>query len=328
MDSHYLDDCGHQLWARSCVVVDNPEDLSVDEWEPFDESNDLAVPPVQVNQLAFLCISIVQSPLLTSVSQMAHQADGVIPMDVIGKVYCSLTRGQWSFKIDALVVCQLDVNILPGNPFIVHNDFRVHPSKHQSLRLWTTAHPPDTPVNLMCGVHNSSCYATETALLFRSVALLTLTPTPGGPLSLGQTALLTCHVNHGLHRCKFSHGSCRSRFQHRRLPNSSKERRVNLPGLTPHSYWNLHIHCIYHHIMLSLLLQPPASPFHSLWSLTLMGALIRTPVTNSWLSNWSNYMFKCPYHHAIIFEGIPSGDLLNTLIFFPTVITYYQVTLS
>lgn len=47
-------------------------------------------------------------------------------------------------QLDALVVCQLDVNILAGNPFMIHTDFSVHTAKHQTLRLSTTAHPPHT----------------------------------------------------------------------------------------------------------------------------------------------------------------------------------------
>ena len=41
--------------------------------------------------------------LITSASQMAWQANGVTPMDVIGKVHCSLPNGKWTFELDALV---------------------------------------------------------------------------------------------------------------------------------------------------------------------------------------------------------------------------------
>ena len=68
---------------------------------------------------------------ITLASQMARQADGVTPMDVIGEVHCSLTRGQWTFELDALVVHQLDVDILAGKPFMVRNDIGVCPAKCQ-----------------------------------------------------------------------------------------------------------------------------------------------------------------------------------------------------
>ena len=93
----------------------------------FDESSDLIVPPAQGEEPTALRESIVQSPVLntfyhehpvrltldtgttsnmirissaklygfpiTPASQMARQADGVTPMDVIGEVNCSLTHG-------------------------------------------------------------------------------------------------------------------------------------------------------------------------------------------------------------------------------------------
>ena len=144
--------------------MDDPEDLGVDECEPFDESGDLAVPPVQRNEPAALRISIVHSLVLniyhehpvqltldtgatsnmipassaklygfpvTPASQMARQADGITPMDVIGEIHCSLTRGKWNFELDALVICQLDVDVLAGNPFMVGNDISVCPAKRQ-----------------------------------------------------------------------------------------------------------------------------------------------------------------------------------------------------
>ena len=165
MDCHYLPDRDRRPWARSRMVMDDPEDPSIDDCEPLDERSDLVAPPVQGEEPAALRVSIVQSPVLntfyhehpvqltldtgatsnmirassaklygfpiTPASQMARQADGVTPMDVIGEVHCSLTRGQWTFELDALVVRQLDVNILAGNPFMVRNDIGVRPAKRQ-----------------------------------------------------------------------------------------------------------------------------------------------------------------------------------------------------
>jgi hypothetical protein len=64
-------------------------------------------------------------------SQMARQADGVTPLDVVGEVHCALTRGNLQFQLDALVVKQLDVDILAGNPFRVINDIATRPAKRQ-----------------------------------------------------------------------------------------------------------------------------------------------------------------------------------------------------
>ena len=165
MDCHYLPDRDRRPWARSRMVMDDPDDPGAEECEPLDECSDLVAPPVQGGEPAALRVSIVQSPVLntfyhkhpvqltldtgatsnmvcassaklygfpiTPASQMARQADGVTPMDVIGEVHCSLTRGQWTFELDALVVRQLDVDILACNPFMVRNDIGVRPAKRQ-----------------------------------------------------------------------------------------------------------------------------------------------------------------------------------------------------
>ena len=123
MDCRYLPDRDRRPWARSRMVMDDPDDLGAEECEPSDESGDLVAPPVQDEEPAALRVSIVQSPVLntfyhehpvqltldtgatsnmvrassaklygfpiTPASQMARQADEVTPMDVIGEVHCS-----------------------------------------------------------------------------------------------------------------------------------------------------------------------------------------------------------------------------------------------
>ena len=131
MDCRYLPDRDRRPWARSRMVMDDPDELGAEECEPLDESSDLAVPPVLGEEPAALRVSIIQSPVLNTfyhehpvqltldtgatsnmvcassaklygfpispASQMARQADGVTPMDVIGEVHCYLSRGQWTF---------------------------------------------------------------------------------------------------------------------------------------------------------------------------------------------------------------------------------------
>ncbi|PFX25025.1 hypothetical protein AWC38_SpisGene10379 [Stylophora pistillata] len=147
------------------MVTDDRDDLDTEICEPLDESSDLVVPPVHGEEPTALRVGIVQSPVLntfyhehpvqltldtgttsnmihassaklygfpiTTASQMARQADGVTPMDVIGEVHCSLTRGQLTFQLDALVVRQLDVDILAGNPFMIRKDIGVRLAKRQ-----------------------------------------------------------------------------------------------------------------------------------------------------------------------------------------------------
>ena len=60
MDCRYLPDRDRRPWARSRMVMDDPDDPGAEECEPLDESNDLVVPPVQSGELAALRVSIVQ----------------------------------------------------------------------------------------------------------------------------------------------------------------------------------------------------------------------------------------------------------------------------
>ena len=229
MDCRYLPDCDCLPWAWSHMVMDEPDYLGAEEYESLDESSDLVVPPVQGEEPAALRVSIVQSPVLntfyhehpvlltldtgatsnmvrtssaklygfpiTPASQMAHQADGVTPMDVIGEVHCSLTRGQWTFELHALVVRQLDVNIQAGNPFMVRNDSGVCPAKRQieigGSEIISYSSPSRHTRQPNVQRTQSFLLRNLTAQLFcqgsmsRSVPLLMLTPTPCGSFSPG-----------------------------------------------------------------------------------------------------------------------------------------------
>lgn len=138
-------------------------------------------------------------------------------MDVIGEVHCYLARGEWTFELDALVVRQLDVDILAGNPFMVRNDIGVCLAKRQIEICGTEIISYSSPSRhtRQPNVRRAQSFLlrNQTAQLFcqwstsSSVLLLTLTPTPCGPVSPGYTALLTCHVNQkmlGLRPSKFN----------------------------------------------------------------------------------------------------------------------------
>ena len=74
---------------------------------------------------------------ITPVSQIARQADGVTQLEVIGEIHCNVTRGNVSFQLDALVVKQLGVDVLAGNPFLADNDVavrRYYPLRHSNWR--------------------------------------------------------------------------------------------------------------------------------------------------------------------------------------------------
>ena len=63
--------------------------------------------------------------------QTALQADGITPLAVVGEVHLDLRRNANKLHLDALVVNDLDVDILAGTPFVVTNDIFIRPSKHQ-----------------------------------------------------------------------------------------------------------------------------------------------------------------------------------------------------
>ena len=62
---------------------------------------------------------------------MARQADSVTPLDIKGEIHCTVTRSKMTFQLDTLVVDQLDVDVLAGNPFMVMNDVATRPAKKQ-----------------------------------------------------------------------------------------------------------------------------------------------------------------------------------------------------
>ena len=64
-------------------------------------------------------------------TQNAIQADGSTPLKILGETHITLTRGSHNLLLDALVVDNLDVEILAGIPFMVHNDIAIRPSRHE-----------------------------------------------------------------------------------------------------------------------------------------------------------------------------------------------------
>ena len=80
---------------------------------------------------AFVARSI-DAPIVKS-SQQALQADGVTPLAVVGETHLTLSRAHLTLTLDALVVEDLDVDILAGTPFMIANDISVRPAKRQVL---------------------------------------------------------------------------------------------------------------------------------------------------------------------------------------------------
>ena len=66
-------------------------------------------------------------------NQTALQADGVTPLNIVGETHIVLCRDNINLTLDALVVENLDVDILAGIPFMRINDIMVRPAKQQIL---------------------------------------------------------------------------------------------------------------------------------------------------------------------------------------------------
>ena len=80
-------------------------------------------------------------------SQLARQADGLTPLKVIGETHLVLSRGGTNLHLDALVVEDLDVEVLAGTPFLVSNDISIRPAKSQITIGETVIHYGDDNTN-------------------------------------------------------------------------------------------------------------------------------------------------------------------------------------
>lgn len=64
-------------------------------------------------------------------SQTARQADGVTPLNITGETSFTVTRNGIDLVLEALVVADMDVEILAGIPFMIKNDISVRPATNE-----------------------------------------------------------------------------------------------------------------------------------------------------------------------------------------------------
>ena len=64
-------------------------------------------------------------------SQKVFQADGISALNVKGETHLTLSRDNLDLSLEALVVDDLDVDVLAGTPFLIANDISVRPAKCQ-----------------------------------------------------------------------------------------------------------------------------------------------------------------------------------------------------
>ena len=70
---------------------------------------------------------------MTPSSQSVHQADGSSPLHVVGETLFPFTCEGCMFAFEALVVKNLDVDVLAGTLFMESIDIAVQPAKRQAI---------------------------------------------------------------------------------------------------------------------------------------------------------------------------------------------------
>ena len=114
---------------------------------------------------------------ITKSSQSALQADGHTPLSIVGETRLVLTRNNRSLTLDALVVKDLDVDILAGTPFMTYNDIAVRPAKNEVIIAGSDVVP------YAYANPSSSSHAVRYCLLLRAPSTTT-TVWPGGFIEL------------------------------------------------------------------------------------------------------------------------------------------------
>ena len=86
-------------------------------------------------EISMVKVSVAQhiGAVITKSNQSALQADGITPLAIVGETHIMLSRDNLNLTLDALVVNDLDVDILAGIPFMAVNDISVRPAKQQIM---------------------------------------------------------------------------------------------------------------------------------------------------------------------------------------------------
>ena len=97
---------------------------------------------------------------VTKSSQKALQADGKTPLSVVGETHFVLSRGKSKLVLEALVVEELDVDVLAGTPFIIANDITLRPAKSQIVlqNSECVTYPPNADHAGTPGIRRTSTY--------------------------------------------------------------------------------------------------------------------------------------------------------------------------
>ena len=161
----YLPECDKKYLSKARVISSSYTTDDVDE-DDGDEHHDVIVTPdagqastrrVQVHKSPYFNAFYKHHPIRITVdsgaetnmiresfvkqigvpvvksSQTALQADGVSPLEVVGEIRILLSREGQEFLLEALVVADMDVEVLAGVPFMFTNDISVRPAKYEVI---------------------------------------------------------------------------------------------------------------------------------------------------------------------------------------------------
>ncbi|CAB4012996.1 Hypothetical predicted protein [Paramuricea clavata] len=96
---------------------------------------------VNITQSPYLHVFYNQHPLRLTIDT----ADGRTPLSIVGETRLSLSRNGKTLTLEALVVEDLDVDILAGTPFMTCNDIAVRPAKHEIIIAGSDIVPYGSP---------------------------------------------------------------------------------------------------------------------------------------------------------------------------------------
>ena len=86
----------------------------------------------ETNMIKESTVKHINAPISPS-TQSALQADGKSPLAIKGETKITLTTDGKTFIFEALVVENIDVDILAGVPFMYSNDVIIRPAKFQII---------------------------------------------------------------------------------------------------------------------------------------------------------------------------------------------------
>ena len=131
--SPFLDEDDHSLCASARTVSRRVSTKQSPHFKAFYKHHPLRLTLDTGAETSMIKSSVARSigaPINQS-SQQALQADGMTPLAVAGETHLILSRADKQLALDALVVGDLDVDILAGTPFLIANDITVRPAKCQ-----------------------------------------------------------------------------------------------------------------------------------------------------------------------------------------------------